>query len=339
MLEQFLKCLSIIYGRISLLRNFLYSRGVFKSYKSSLPIICIGNISAGGTGKTPLCIYLVKELRAGGYQPAILSRGYGAEKKGPWLVEKDQKAEVCGDEALLMSQNAACPVVIARDRAQGARFIENNKLADIIILDDGLQHLKLKRTINIITLNLSSQQAVEDMVFDRVLPWGRLREPRTPALARADIIVLSTRNPASKNLAPDTRLLRLLPPQKLSVNCYFEPQAVVDLTGNEQLVPQKVTAFCAIANPEGFFSTLQAMGFEICQKFTFSDHHFFTEHEILGMKEKCGSMPLVCTEKDAVRILPENYDGIYKLQGHAQIDHAEEFMARISVCLSNGIIR
>ena len=184
-----LSLLSAIYNLLTKVRNLLYDKGILSSYKSNLKVISVGNISVGGTGKTPLVIYLSKILKDKGYKPVVLSRGYKGSIKGPHLITDTNTYHEVGDEPLLIKNLASVPVVIAKKRVKGAKIIEELKLGDIIILDDGFQHRALKRDLDIVCIDASSEESVSKFFTDKLMPAGRLRESRASGLKRANAVV------------------------------------------------------------------------------------------------------------------------------------------------------
>ena len=155
-----LRVASSIYDAITRVRNFAYDRGWLEVYRSPLKVISVGNITAGGNGKTPLCLLIVKELRNAGFSPVILTRGYGGSTKSVKKVtEEDGPAEV-GDEAVMLFRRTGGPVVIGANRVQAVKMIESERLGDIVLLDDGFQHRRLARDVDIVTINVGSDEAV-----------------------------------------------------------------------------------------------------------------------------------------------------------------------------------
>ena len=325
----FLKKVSKLYSSLMGVRSDLYERGILSSYKSRLPVISVGNISAGGTGKTPLCIFLAKTFSKKGRRPVILSRGYGGNYKALHVVSKNDEAKLCGDEPLLMAHSLDTPIVLCRDRIAGAKYIEQNDLGDLIILDDGLQHIRLKRDLDLVTIDVSNEKNINDMLHNKVIPWGHLREDRDAALARADFVVVSHRMPQSKAKAAGRELLKLIPGGKVIVSSYFEPKEIVSCADGSSLNKKEAVAFCGIANPEGFFATLETFGIRILHKVIVKDHHFFSTAEISEMRKNHPGAAFVCTEKDAMRISEENQKDIYKLRGELRIIPEDAFTVQI----------
>ena len=204
-----LSALSVLYGCGVLLRNRLYDSKVFKTYRSALPVISIGNLTVGGNGKTPLCHFLAEQLRERGMQPVILSRGYGGSLRGPHRVTDSDTPDLVGDEPLLLSFLCRVPVYVSRSRVAGVQLIEQQKTGNIVILDDGFQHRALHRDLDVISSFVGTPQAIENLVEGQLLPLGRFREDRDEGLARATLLVLAERRSlgASEQLPPiDARI-------------------------------------------------------------------------------------------------------------------------------------
>ncbi len=332
--EIVLSGLSSIYGTITAIRNSIYDREIIKSYKSTLPVISIGNITAGGNAKTPLCIALVNELKALGYNPAVLTRGYGGKVKGPYLVKDSDNAHKVGDEALLIHQKTALPVIVSPKRSIGARFIEEHKLANLIVMDDGFQHRALFRNLNIVSIDVGSEKAVNEFLEGKLLPYGRFREDRDLALKRAGIIVFSYRKYLKEIPEIDSRLLPLIPKGLPTFVTSVAPKTILPLVGEKSFeIGDSVVAFCAIAKPERFFDTLEAMGVKVIAKESFIDHHRFTTQDLNNLREKYPNVKFVCTEKDAVKLSAiENecdLNDFFKLEIETVIHNKEVFMKNI----------
>jgi tetraacyldisaccharide 4'-kinase len=295
--------LALIYGAVVALRGKLYDSGIFAAYRSSIPVVSIGNVTAGGNGKTPLCLALAYELRKRGYAPAILSRGYGGTIRGPHRVRPSDSFRDVGDEAILMAE-AGVPVFVARKRVEGVQLIEQDPSITVVILDDGFQHRALARTVDIVSVFVGSQRAVEDFVAGKLLPAGLFREYRDRALQRAQMIVLSYRSVQEPGRLPelDPRLQQLLPDTAGVYRSFLTPASVQRVATNDAVDPQRVCAVAGIANPEGFFRSLEALGFHIVERFEFPDHHVFSEEDLASLMSRQPECLLVCTAKDAVKL-------------------------------------
>lgn len=300
-----LRVLSVVYGWVTSVRNTLYDRGLIRSYRSSLPVVSVGNVTAGGNGKTPLVMYLVKELQARGRKPVILSRGYGGALVGPHRVIASDSPFDVGDEPLLMAQTSGAPVYISRARSAGAKLIEQEKLGDVIILDDGFQHRRLRRDVDIVSIFAGTEQSILDFVAGKILPLGMFREARDRALRRASFVVVSYRSVlgASEESAPvDDRILSKIPSGTTVFRSFYEFVDVRTMATGELVSPAAVHVVAGIANPEGFFASVERAGFTVMEKHSYSDHHAFTEEELSALLDRYPGMMMVCTEKDAVKI-------------------------------------
>jgi len=319
-----LKFLSKIYSFIMDVRNWLYDRHILTSYLAKLPVISIGNISAGGNAKTPITIMLANELKRRGISPVVLSRGYGGKEKGPYLVLGNESPAEVGDEPLLIRSSTNLPVVVSRLRVNGAEFIAENNLGQVIVLDDGFQHRQLQRKINIVSIDIGSESAIEAFIKGEVLPLGRLRETRDKALKRVDIIIFSTRR-YYKQLPPlDKRLLDIVPKHIPIFRSHLQPKGVYALTNGEILIPSDIVAFCGIAKPERFYETLKELGFNLINTYSFLDHHAFSLKELRAMRHKHLGAKFVCTEKDAVKL--KDFEHIYVLKTDTVLEKQNEFL-------------
>ncbi len=304
-LRPLLMPLALLYRGISRIRNEFYDRGWFASYASALPVMSVGNLTVGGNGKTPLCLYLIEELQARGWKPVILSRGYGGTQKGPHRVREEDSPSVVGDEPLLIARASGVPVVIARSRVEGARRIERDNLGDVIVLDDGFQHRRLKRDLDILSMFAGTEQAIVAFVQGDMLPLGRFREDRDIGLRRASLLVVSERSvlPQGTDVpALDERILRIVPASVPIFRSYYEFIEIRTLTGEPVITPRTVHGFAGIANPQGFFESLRRVGYSVERTHEFPDHHPFSEDELAALIRDNPGALFVCTEKDAVKI-------------------------------------
>lgn len=262
-----------------------------KPYRSPLPVICVGNFTAGGSGKTPLALLLAKLIAAEGREPWFLSRGYGGKLEGPIRVDAERhSADDVGDEPLLLAR--AFPAVIARDRRQGAKTIEATASANaVIIMDDGLQNPALAKDLSIAVVD-----AKRGFGNGRVIPAGPLRAPLTVQAPLVQLVVLM--GGAASADDPTTRTIRELTDVPI-----IAAQTQADETA-ARFRGRKVVAFAGIANPDRFFSTLEQTGANVIAKRAFADHHPFSEAEarsLLDDAERLGAI-LLTTEKDHARL-------------------------------------
>lgn len=267
---------------------FIYAKGTARrvaqtpSHRAACPVICIGNINAGGTGKTPTVIALIEKLANKAVH--VVSRGYGGSAQGPMLVdERLHKADEVGDEPLLIS--AFAPTWVAKDRAAGVRAAEKQG-AEIILLDDGFQNPAVAKSLSIVVVD-----ATVGFGNQRVLPAGPLREPVHVGLNRADLL-LSIGNPAAQQaFQPRTDVPR--------VSAHLETlQTGMEWDG------LKVLAFAGIGRPEKFFETLRAEGADILRTVALDDHQPLSEALMARLENDASrtGAQLVTTEKDAVRL-------------------------------------
>lgn len=273
---------ALIYGTISG-RRMLQS-----GHRAAAPVICVGNYTLGGAGKTPTVIALLELLRAAGESPVVLSRGYGGKLTGPVRVDlKKHVAADVGDEPLLLAQ--AAPVIVSADRVAGAAAAREAS-ASVIVMDDGFQNPSLHKDVSLIVVDAG--RAIGNA---SVFPAGPLRAPLDVQLARTDALLVSGEGAAASDIAHRVRGRGGF---VLGARIVAAPAAVTALRGGP------VLAFAGIADPARFFATLRACGLDVAETRAFADHHPFTADEIRALvaaaREK--SLALVTTEKDFVRL-------------------------------------
>ena len=260
--------------------------------KLPVPVICVGNINVGGTGKTPTVIALAGHLQKAGFTPHVVSLGYGGTAAGPVRVnERVHKAAEVGDEPILLS--SFCPVWVAKDRAAGGRAAVADG-ADIVILDDGFQNPSLVKDLSLVVVD-----AVSGFGNGRVVPSGPLREPLIAGLKRADAVVV---------IGPDAARTRFRASWPLPAGLPVIEGALQPVNMGMDWAGHKVFAFAGIGRPEKFFATLRDLGADILHSEPLSDHQPLTRRllERLEADAFFKGAQLVTTEKDAVR-LPEDY--------------------------------
>ncbi len=282
-LVYFLLPFSWLFRSVIFIRRFLYQQGIKKSLRLPVPIIVVGNITVGGTGKTPLVIWLVKLLQAKGYAPGVISRGVGGRKQLiPVWMQADSKVEEVGDEAVLLSKRTACPVVVCVDRVAAAQALLSKGSVDIIVSDDGLQHYRLARDIEIIMID-----GMRGFGNQQLLPAGPLREPMD-RIKSADFIVKQVSQNFVESSSDNTMLLK--------------GDTLVAVKDDTVRIPlsefnaKRVHAVAAIGNPQRFFALLREQGFEVIEH-QFVDHYLFTQQDL----QFADDLPVIMTEKDAVK--------------------------------------
>lgn len=279
-------------------RRESYSRSK-KPYRAPVPVLVVGNISVGGTGKTPFTLWLLELLRANGYRPGVISRGYGGKASAyPFEVTASSASAEAGDEPLMLVQRSGCPLVVDPNRSRAAEHLLSLHNCDVIVSDDGLQHYALARDIEIAVVD--SQRGLGN---GRCLPVGPLRE-QPGRLNEVDHVVL---NGASAGFEyPGGCVMQL------------QPSPIKRLDGSlAELQPQKVHAIAGIGNPQRFFETLSAMGYTVLQH-PFPDHHDYRAADLRFDDD----YPVLMTEKDAVKCRAFDSDNRYYLPITAQLPAA-----------------
>ncbi|MFB3903415.1 MAG: tetraacyldisaccharide 4'-kinase [Acidobacteriota bacterium] len=314
----------------------LYRSGILRSHHLPHPVVSVGNLTTGGTGKTPLVMYLAQALKQAGLHPAILTRGYKGtcERTGGLVSDGSQillRPNECGDEAYLMaSKLGGVQIAVGRTRHESARLIPgfgaDSKL--VFLLDDGYQHLQLERDLNVLVLD-----ATDPFGGGKLLPRGRLREPLS-ALARADLVIVTRAHLPFEQEAVETEI-RLR--NRLTKISYFYHDAVglVEIRTGEKLsirhlLLKKVIALSGIGNPRVFLNDLSHYQMDVVQTFNYRDHHQFTDEDLQAVAaaaRSLGADAVVTTEKDAVRLPARAAAGIpiYTVQIEARPEDSEEF--------------
>lgn len=298
--------LSGIYGIVLRIARLLK-----KPKKLPYKVLSIGNITLGGTGKTPAVIALAEEAKKRGFHPCILTRGYKGSAIGPCFVTKGEEplldVSQAGDEAYLMSEALrGVPIIKCADRYEGGMFAVNSKLLPltsklIFILDDGFQHWQLHRDKDIVLVDSTNP-------FDngKLFPEGRLREPLS-ALKRADIVVLSKADMADKKRisACTSKIKRYNADVPIYTSSHV-PAGLINVSGEAEsidtLKERKVYAFSGIANPSHFEALLRSMGADIVKSKRFRDHHHYPQGDIDKIIKEAGGLEIITTEKDMVKL-------------------------------------
>ena len=306
-----LEASSSIFLKAVKLRHAVYRRGWLKTRRLNRPVISVGNLSVGGTGKTPMVILMARTLLAAGHRPCILTRGYRRRGgKGPIVLDPDAglifDPRKVGDEpAVLARALPNVPIIVSGDRFRAGKIGEQDFRATVHLLDDGFQHLALHRDLDVVLLDVTRSSS--DLT---VLPAGRLREPFS-ALQRAHWVILTraelgdaselqarvqTVNPLVRIFRSSNKFAGLVEARSLSA----EPL--------ENMLRRKVWAFCGIGNPAAFFADLRIWGFQVAGERVFPDHHVYRRPDlntILALSRSAGAEAILTTEKDLMNLPPD----------------------------------
>lgn len=311
--------LSWLYQLVSAVRRKLLTRRA-AAVDMPVPVIVVGNISVGGTGKTPLLIALCQTLQASGFKPGVVSRGYGGQASGmPLLVDESTAAALCGDEPALIAGQCAVPVVVDQDRLRAYRYLVNNHDVNVVLSDDGLQHYRLPRQLEIVVVDGAR------LFANRLcLPAGPLREP-VRRLREVDLLVV--------NGAPASALPELSGAATMSLT----PRCLVNLKTGETRsfagapfrMGEQVQAVAGIGNPERFFAMVRELPYRVSGH-AFPDHHAYShgDFETRGIDP---AKPIVMTEKDGIKcraFATENF-WVLKIAVALDADFSGQVLARL----------
>jgi tetraacyldisaccharide 4'-kinase len=300
--------LSFFYLFIVSIRNWLYNHKILKEIKLSCPVISVGNISVGGTGKTPCVIMLAQILKKNGFHPAVISRGYGGSNRNPYNVVSDGKktllnSETAGDEPSLIAHALKCiPVIIGAERKITGQVAIDKFGADVLICDDAMQHRRIFRDINLVLLDSKGFKGNQ-----HVLPRGKLREP-IGAIRRADAILYTH---ADEGVNPDAKIEKIISKKNIPVfQSIHKPEDIISGDGSvrepiAKIKRKKVSAFCGIADPDSFKKTILSVGSKILSFNIFPDHHRYSGKEVKELTDvflKGEADYLMTTGKDAMRL-------------------------------------
>lgn len=294
--------LSWLFAGVTALRRWAYQAGLLKSYKMPVPVIVVGNITVGGNGKTPVVMWLIEQLRNNGYQPAVISRGYGGSVKLPSSVNMNSKPSEVGDEPVLIANRCACPIFVGSDRVRVATaLLSAHPECDIIISDDGLQHYALKRDFEIAVIQ-------PEHTSDNLLPAGPLREPLT-RLNTVDAIVCNGGLSNSNQSQALQFEMQLIGEQFYNLLDSNLKASAADFKR------KSIQAMAGIGKPARFFAHLNKLGLTFASV-SFDDHHAFTAKDLANID--CDA--LIMTEKDAVKCKPFALAHHWVLPVQANID-------------------
>ncbi|MBN1507475.1 MAG: tetraacyldisaccharide 4'-kinase [Sedimentisphaerales bacterium] len=333
-LRLLLVLLSWPYSLVVHMRNSLYSRGLFRARRVSATVISVGNLTVGGTGKTPLVVWLCRVLRRQQRRCAVLTRGY-----------KTRKGELSDEPAVLAANCPDVNVIVDPNRVAGARQAITARGADVLILDDGFQHRRLARDLDIVTID-----ATLPFGYGRLLPRGLLREPLI-GLQRANAVVITRCDQVSEEtLAQIEGQVRQIQPDVVIATAIHAPVDAVGAgteIGLEELRGKRVYAFCGLGNPEAFFDTIRRVGCMLVASRRFDDHHAYTNdslREIHRRARECNAEYIVTTQKDwtkIVRLIPPQGDPpmVYLAVEMEFVAGAERLAALIDRVLDGKMLR
>ena len=332
---------SWIYAKIIEARNLLYDRGVFDSYHLGAKTISIGNITAGGTGKTPLVAYIVETLAERGERVCILTRGYGRKNAGRRVLVSDGEKILAdpseaGDEPFELARKLISKAIVIADadRVSAAEWAKRKFGVTAFVLDDGFQHRKVKRDVDIVCID-----ATDPFGGGKMLPVGRLREP-VANLSRTDIVVITRAN-LSSELSDLRSEISELSPKSFIFEAKTEIANIISLENFDSdfvkhdagVKKSPAFVFCGIGNPENFFKQLQLDSFSITATKTFRDHHFYMQKdidEITKQARESGSQILLTTAKDAVKLKNLKFEmNCFVVEIKIAIDDAAKFAAML----------
>jgi tetraacyldisaccharide 4'-kinase len=308
--------ISLLFAFVAAVRRQLYQKDILKSYGAGAPIIVVGNITVGGSGKTPLVLWLCRELQRLGKSPGIISRGYGGKSESwPQAVTATTDPYMVGDEAVLLAQRSGCPMVVGPDRVAAAQMLHAQYGVDLIISDDGLQHYRMQRE-----LELAVVDGVRRFGNGWLLPAGPLREP-VSRLQRVDFVINNGGVP--QQLGQHFEMAMSLQPQQLYNLKSGESSEISEFI---MRFGSRVHAVAGIGHPARLFRLLSELGFTV-NEHPFADHHPYQQRELLLTPQ----LPIIMTEKDAVKCQQFNLDNLWVLPVEAVVraGFAEEIIQQL----------
>jgi len=298
-LRFFLALAAAGYSIIIRLRNFLYSSGLLKTYRADVPVISVGNITAGGTGKTPLVVWLCKFLQQKQISCAILTRGYKTPPQKR-VTSDERRATRTNEPAILAESCPDAKVIINPDRVAAAVEAVDRFGANVLIMDDGFQHRRLARDLDIVTID-----ATLPFGYGKCLPAGLLREPLS-ALARANAVIITRCDQTGeKELTRLEEKLREVNSNMIITRSIHKPVCAKSPDGKEtsieQLRDKNIFAFCGIGNPDAFLETIKGLGAELVGSKIYNDHYHYTDNDIADIHKQAKNLEadlILTTQKD-----------------------------------------
>ncbi|MDD3846060.1 MAG: tetraacyldisaccharide 4'-kinase [Syntrophorhabdaceae bacterium] len=310
---------SYLYQIALMAREYMYQTGIMTTQSAPIPVISVGNITLGGTGKTPVVERLSRRFKDAGFNPGIITRGYMRKKNGTFAVDiKNDSAQTAGDEAYMLAKRTRIPVIVGKDRLKAIKRGIKDRHIDIAILDDGFQVRDLKKDVDLLILN-----GRESLSRQELFPLGPYREPVARVRA-SDTILVSKSEPDSATIY----FIRGIP--RFQVR--YSPVHVYNVRKNviahyNFLKSKKVLAFAGLGDNQSFFQLLRQIGADIVQETSFPDHHRYTPKDMKRMESVDNIQCIVTTEKDAVKLLGmEVPDNLFYLSIEARIEDEDTLM-------------
>ncbi len=336
--------LAMVYAAVTRLRTVAYKKGLLRTTKLPVPVISIGNITVGGTGKTPLVAHISRILANEGRKVCILTRGYGRKDAAKRLVVSDGLKVIAdvdhsGDEPFWLAQElkGVAAVVCDPDRAAAGQWAVEHLDSNVMVLDDGFQHLQLARDLNILAIDARNPWG-----GGRLLPAGRLREA-AQGVSRADCVIITRAAMASEIQELKTTLRQLMGNRPIFTS-HMRTTGIRELRAS-QLEPavgiaQPVAAFCAVGNPASFFDHVLKDGLPLAHTHAFPDHHQYNQADINRLSEeakRAGSASFITTAKDAVKLGKLEFGlPCYVLEIEIVIDEEDQFVELIRTVISSS---
>ncbi|MCF8240441.1 MAG: tetraacyldisaccharide 4'-kinase [Melioribacteraceae bacterium] len=330
-----------VYGFVIKLRNYFFEKQVYKTHKVNAKVISIGNLTVGGSGKTPTVIFVANYLKKKNKKVGILSRGYGRKSRGYKLVFDGNElicdVSTCGDEIILTVEECQVPAAVSEKRVEGAQKFLNDVELDTIILDDAYQHRWIDRDINILVFDQTFLD-IAGRMEQKLLPLGYMREPFAET-KRADIVIIN-RKFNERTEIPEK--LKKHFEHKQVYHGFYKATGVYDLKTHdfypvEDFQGQKSLLVCGIARPQSFLNTLKKHHVDVTNKMIFSDHIHYTQKEVQQIRKKfydTNSYSVLTTHKDAVKLNQFSRElddvDIYYLKIELELEEREKFDKEIS---------
>ena len=328
--------LVVIYSFIVKLRNYFFDKGIFRAVKVNAKVISVGNITVGGSGKTPAVLMLADLFKRYGKKVGVLSRGYGRNSRGYIYVSDGDKirttVDECGDEIFFLSEELKIPTAVAERRVEGAKKFIKDSCVNLIILDDAFQHRWIYRNVDIVMIDQRFLHKV-GLIDQKMLPLGLMRE-NFNALRRADIVIINRKFNEKKEI-----------PEKLSkffenkniYHGYYSAKGFYDVKNHhffdlKEFRGQKSLVVCGVARPHSFLNGLEINNIDITNKLLYPDHKNYTLQEVQGIRKKfydTNSYSVLTTQKDAVKLgkFSKEFDDIdiYYLKIEFKLDEQNRF--------------